>query len=431
MMFRLFKSKLVRVSSGYMLATAINTAVPFLMIPILTRYLSKMDYGILAMFQVVIAILLPVIGLSTHGAVSVKYFKMGQEQFAQFTTACVIIIFTIFLAVFFLVQLSGSIISKWTAIPMQWLWSCCVFALCQGLINLRLAIWQARMKFISYGIFLFFKSITNMGLSIWYVVYLHYDWSGRVLGQVWAGLLFASVALIIIKWTGLISFGKQFRQHVFDAIAFGLPLVPNYVLVVIGAMIGRILINNLINTEEAGLYSLGYQIASILLVLASAFNLAYSPWLFEKLKENDHTMKLTIVRFTYVYFAIALAFALILGVLAPMFFPFFVGAAFLPASQFVVWFSIAFAFNGMHMMVVNYIFFAEKTVFVTLITVPMVLLNIGLSYMFITKIGSIGAAQVQALISFISFVCMWFLSNKSWPMPWFSKELLPRQLRHI
>ena len=140
-------------------------------------------------------------------------------------------------------------------------------------------------------------------------------------------------------------------------------------------------------------------------------------------------MKLKITRFTYVYFGIALVFAILLGATAPLFFPIFVGSEFVKASPFVIWFSIAFAFNGMHMMVVNYIFYAEKTVLATLITIPMVLLNITLSYIFILTKGSIGAAQVQALIAIVSFLCIWFLSNKAWPMPWFSMELLPKRLR--
>lgn len=429
-MFRIFKSKLLRVSTTYTLVKITNAAVPFLMIPILTRFLSREDYGILAMFQVMVAMLIPVIGLSTDGAVSVKYFKIGQEQFPDFVTACVVIIFTCFLPVSLLILLLNNIISRWTSIPPAWLWIPCVIVLFQGLIKLILAIWQARMKPISYGLFLVFTTITNIGLSVWYVVYLRYDWTGRVLGQLWAGLLFATVSLIIMRRGGLLRLG-QLRHHISDAIAFGLPLVPNYVLAVVGAMTGRILINNLIGTEETGLYLVGYQIASILLVVEHAFNLAFIPWLFEKLRKNVYEQKLKIVRFTYVYFTVVLLLALGLGIASPILFPILVGAEFIEASRYVIWFAMAFAFNGMHMMTVNYIFYAEKTVLVTLITVPMVLLNITLSYLFIITRGSIGAAQIQTLISIISFFCIWAFSHRAYPMPWFSMELLPHRLQNF
>ncbi len=425
-MFRILKFGLLQVSAAYMVATIINAAVPFLMIPILTRFLSRTDYGVIAMFQVMVALLVPIIGLSTHGAVSVKYFKLEKDKFPSFVTACVVIIFSSFFLSFLLIHLFGGVISQWTAIPIYWLWSPCIFVLCQALANLMLSIWQVRVKPVFYGIFLVLSTIANIGLSIWFVVGFGQGWTGRVLGQVCAGVLFGAVSLIIMQKSGLLKCGRL-KESIFDAIVFGLPLVPNYVLAAVGVMIGRILVNNLINIEEAGLYSVGYQVASILLVAENAFNLAFIPWLFEKLKRNEYEQKIKIVRFTYVYFAFALIFAFIFGTISPMIFRIFVGAEFFEASRYVIWFAVAFAFNGMHMMIVNYIFFVEKTVVVTLITIPILVLNIFFSYLFIILRGSIGAAQAHALISMISFFCVWSFSCRVYSMPWFSMELFPIQ----
>ena len=41
-----------------------------------------------------------------------------------------------------------------------------------------------------------------------------------------------------------------------------------------------------------------------------------------------------------------------------------------------------------------------------------------LSYFFIKENGSIGAAQATTISFFITFILVWLLSSKLYPMPW-------------
>jgi len=73
----------------------------------------------------------------------------------------------------------------------------------------------------------------------------------------------------------------------------------------------------------------------------------------------------------------------------------------------------------MYLMVVNYIFFVEKTHILAWITFFCALLNILFSYVFIRLNGAIGAAQAVCLTSLIAFILTWILSNRVYKMPWF------------
>lgn len=44
--------KLLRGASVYLTSNILNSAIPFLLLPILTRYLSTEEYGKIAMFQI-------------------------------------------------------------------------------------------------------------------------------------------------------------------------------------------------------------------------------------------------------------------------------------------------------------------------------------------------------------------------------------------
>lgn len=416
-------NKLTRNSLLYTGSNVLVASIPFVMLPVLTRYLNEAEYGMLAMFQVLVTFLIPVIGLSTNGAVAVKFYKLNREdEYPNFVSACIVLILMTFSLVFILIRVFQIPISRWTSIPVDWLWAPSVFVLCQGIINIALANWQVRLQSIHYGLFVVLNTFLNFALSILFVVTLHFNWTGRVLGQVLAGILFALLALVALQRSGEIKIGAL-RLHLSAAIAFGLPLVPNYVLSTVSIITGRLLINNMIGLGETGLYSAGNQVASILLILATSFNLAYSPWLYEKLKENIYEKKVRIVRFTYIYFVVATAAAIGLGLASSFVLPFLVGARFVNADHYVIWFSFGFAFNGMYMMVVNYIFFAEKVVWVTVITIPACALNLVLTYYLIHLKGGIGAAQAQAVIALILFLGTWFVASRIYPMPWFKREI--------
>ena len=84
--------KLLKNSFIYILGDVLNKAVPFFMLPILTRYLTPEDYGIIATFTVLVSFLMVFTGLSIHGSISVNFFKMEKEELKIFIGNCLIIL---------------------------------------------------------------------------------------------------------------------------------------------------------------------------------------------------------------------------------------------------------------------------------------------------------------------------------------------------
>jgi O-antigen/teichoic acid export membrane protein len=96
----------------------------------------------------------------------------------------------------------------------------------------------------------------------------------------------------------------------------------------------------------------------------------------------------------------------------------FLGKDFTTGMGIVAIIGLGFAFNGMYKMMVNYIFYSEKTQIISLITIVIAIINITLSIYLITDYGIYGAAYASAISFFLQFIITWIVSAIVYPMPW-------------
>lgn len=411
-------SRLFRTSGMYLGANLINKSLIFLLLPILTHYLTPDDYGIVVMFEVTLAILLPIVGLNVHGFVSIKYFQ-DKDNFAGYVGNVLVIVTVSVIVVTAIFYIFDTSISHISGVPVRWLVVIPLVAASQCMIDVLLVIWQSKTMAVSYGLFRIIQTITELTLSLLFVVIIGMKWSGRLNGLIIATSSFGLIALYIMHKNRLINI-KINKQYIRNILFFGLPLIPHTISAWSLNMFDRFMIKTMLGTEATGIYSVGYQIGMIILLLASSFNAAWSPFLFENLNNNgsDLSLKLKIVKLSYVFFGGILLAAIILGLLAPWFIHAVIGNSFAAASQYVTWIAVGCAFNGMYYLVANYFFYVHKTHILAGITFSMALFNIGLTYIFVKINGALGAAHATFVTYFFFFVITWMLSNKIYRMPW-------------
>jgi O-antigen/teichoic acid export membrane protein len=418
---RILKSSLVRSSGIYTISRIVNSAIPFLMMPVLTRYLSPTDYGIVAMFAVLLGIVSPFVGLSLHGAVSVRYFDKSETDLPRYIGNCFMILVASAFLVSVVMWLFAGPISRHSAFPREWLWTVVFVAAAQFVGFVLMTLWQVENKPVRYGIFQNLQTLGNVSLTILLVVGLGKNWQGRIEAQVITLALFALVAGYILYRNGWLKFSYD-RSSVNNALRFGIPLIPHALGGMLIVQTDRMFLTNMAGVAVAGIYTVGYQFGSIIDMVASSFNQAYAPWLYKQLNSDDPAIKKRIVKLTYLYFVLILFFAVGLSLIVPWFLTFFVGKNFVGAGKYVFWIALGYAFNGMYYMVTNYIFFAGKTSVLAGVTFLTALLNIAFNYLLIKLNGPVGAAQASALAFFISFILTWVLSARVYAMPWSLKR---------
>lgn len=414
---RLIDSQLFRRAGIYTIANAFNSAIPLLLLPVLTRYLSPEEYGLVAMFAVLTAVVTAIAGLGTHGAVTREYFMRSRDEFAGFVGTCIYILAASSLALLGLIVLIGSLVSGATGIPEHWLAAAVLMGAGQLLCSIGLAIWQVRGLPVAYGAFQIGVSLCNALLSLVLVIGLEMGWQGRVIGQV------AAVAAMGVSAIAMLAHGDWIRfrfsgEHARRALRYGVPLVFHALGATAVAMTDRTLITNLVGIDETGLYVVAAQIAMVITFVADSFNRAYAPWLFQKLKEDDPAVRRRIVIGTYWYYAGVLSLAGLLIIGAPALIGLLVGPKFSASTQYIFWLSLASAFGGMYYMVTLYIQFSGKTEQLAAVTLSVGALNVLLCYVLIHWQGGIGAAQATAISQLLTFLATWAIAARLIDMDW-------------
>ncbi len=408
---RLAASPLLRASGIYVTSNVLNRAIPFLLLPVLTRYLTPSDLGRVAMFTMAVNLALPLVGLSADAAISRQYFERTRIDFPKYVGTCLYILAATLILVAAGLFVARRPVAAVTALPTSWLWAVVVVALGRFIIQVALVRWQVEQRPLPYGAFLFSLTALIFAMSVHLVVNAGRGWQGRVLGEVVGIGAFAVAGLIVLVRNGWIRPGVD-RAYLTHALKFGGGLVPHlYGGVLIMGATDRLFVTNLVGVDATGLYAVAAQLAMVIGILEHSFNQAWAPWLYGRLTSNRPEDHVLIKRLTRLYNVGILVLAAGLTLVAPWFLSFFVGPQFAAASTFVGWLALAGAFGGMYKMVVNQIFFANKPHLLASITIAIGTVNVGLTWALIRSNGAVGAAQAVAVSQLLSYVLTAWLSG--------------------
>jgi len=417
MIRKLLRSELIKNSFVFTTANIINAAIPFLLLPILTRYLSPSDYAIVSILQISVSISIILIGLNTHGAINVNYFKISQENLKKYVGSIFTILVFSFLLVLLSVFAAKNLLSDLLQVPGNWMLIVVIIGFFQFITTSNLVIWQAEKKSIPYGILQIAQTILNITFSIFFVVALHLNWRGQILGILIATTTIALISLFILYKKGYLNINKN-KEYIIDALKFGVPLIPHSIGNWVMTYIDRFFIIQIVSLAAAGLYSAGYQFGMIVGLIALSFNRAWVPYLYERLKKDDYASKKSIVKITYLFFFGITMLAIFVSLISPWLVHTFVSKEFWGSIVYIPWIAFGYAFMGMYYMVTNYIFFIQKTYILAWVTFSSAIVNIILNYILINRYGAVGAAQATFITNLVFFIAVWILSSRIYKMPW-------------
>jgi O-antigen/teichoic acid export membrane protein len=371
------------------------------------------------MFQIATSVIYPFIGMNLEGSIGRKYYEMDSRDFPSYIGNCLILSIISFFIVSGFFYFFFDPVQKITAIPGTWLRYIVIVALCQFVTAVVLVSFQVRVLPIKYGIVQIVQSIINVGLSLYFVVWIGKRWEGRLEAQIITGIVMAFFSiLILVKSKQIkINISKNDMQH---ALSFGIPLIPHALGGMFFIAVDRFFLTKLIGLEQTGNFTVAYQIGAVISILTFAFNNAYVPWLFDNLNRDDTGFKRRIVRYTYIYFVLLLVLSFVMLLFFPLVVRAFVGEAFTSINSYSTFIVLGFVFQGMYYMVTNYITYARKTYLQAAVTICIALLKIPISYFCILWAGSAGAAISFCLTFFVFFVITWVVSANAYSMPWLS-----------
>ena len=282
---------------------------------------------------------------------------------------------------------------------------------------INLTLWRSQQKAKPFAFYEISQTLFNISLSLFLIITLHYGWEGRVAGTATAGIIFGLLSIVFIYKRGyaVLNYSAEYMR---DAFKFGIHLIPHQMALWMRSGVDILLITSIVGVSQTGLYSVGFQFGMVVGIFAHAFNNAFSPYLYEKLQNITPEIQKNLVKFTYIYFIGIVIFAMALSTFFIWLIPYFLGEKFQGASEYIYWISLAYAFQGMYLMVVNYIFYAKKNHLLSMVTISTSIFHVILSYLLIKYYGAIGAAYASVVSFFLTFVLVWRISSKVVEMPW-------------
>ncbi len=412
-------NKLAKNTLLYTISSYINKIIPFILLTIITRYLSTEEYGIASMIIVSGQIVAPFIMLGCSTAFIRKFIEKDDENNSCYLFNGLIIMVISGMAISFICILLKNQIQDITAIPEKYLVNLIVISVSNVFYDTCLAIIEAKEKPKRFLALQVGFSIFNAVLSILMVVVINLGLNGYIYSLSIIALFKFIVAIkVMIKEIGLVfEFNIQYIKDII--FAFGLPMIPTQLKGTILTYSDRLFITNMMTLSSTGVYSIGSQFAQPIEILCQSFNLAFVPWLYKKLNENNNEIKSKIVIFTYIYDLFFLIGSIIWSFFVQTFLKFLVGESFVEGKIYVLWLSLGYAFHAMQMMVVNYIYYMKKVNLYSIVTIIILSLNLVLNYIFINKNGTVGAAHATMIVNLLSFLFTWFLAAYVYKMPWF------------
>lgn len=393
-------NKVIFLNSGiYSFLNLFQKGINFLLIPVLTVYLTTLDYGVVAVITAVNAFLSKIFLFSLTSSITRFYYEYEQDivkikkligtivTFVLITSTGLTIILFLGHELFLTPFLKEIEFYPFMALGLLSVLFSPLFVIYQHTL-------QVKQEGAKYGKlnFLFFS--TNLVLLLMGVIVLEQKVIGVIGALTITNIFFFFVTLYKIRKDIFFVLDKELIK---ECLGYSLPLIPHSISGIATNIIDRVFVNNLINTSFAGIYSIGNTFGGIVFLISSGVNQAFVPWFNKQVKLNQRQ------QIKYVAYILLVCYCLV-----ALFLSWF-GKEILhmitPPSFHEAWVvvpSIAFAFvfhTLYYFFSVMYFYNIEKrgSKVLPIYTISAAGLNGILNYYLISEYGIIGAAYATLI----------------------------------
>ncbi|MCR4903770.1 MAG: polysaccharide biosynthesis C-terminal domain-containing protein, partial [Butyrivibrio sp.] len=186
------------------------------------------------------------------------------------------------------------------------------------------------------------------------------------------------------------------------ALCFSIPLIPHYLSQIVLSVSDRIMINNMIGTEAAGVYSFAYHVAMIMTMIQGAILNVVNPWIYRQIK-NKTVENISIVAYGTMTIVAMGNIAIIafspemVSLLAPQ--------AYHNAIWIIPPVSMGCFFMYCYSLFADFSFYYNKTMSIMIASVAGAILNVVLNYLLIPLFGEF-VAGYTTMISYLVYIFM-------------------------
>ena len=385
--------------------------VNLLILPIITLYLIPSDFGMIAVYMLIISVLGM---LYNPGIISVTlrlYYDNNDDSEENRTLVGSSLIFLIF---FPLLILFISLIFQETLFNLFFkdfnFWPYGFLAVLASftpqVVRLWSALWVAKHQTKRVAIASMVRIILAITISLILIVLFKQGAMGRI-----TGLFVGNIAIFIIALYDIIKYTKfQFSIKILiQTLVLGLPLIFSVFSYVIMESSDKYMLERMVGLHELGIYDIAYTYSAIPLFILVGFSQVWQPVFFENMKKGADKILLKLSSY---YICILFLISLSVLFFSNEVFNIFIDAQYINAIKIVPWIVVGIFFLGLSNLIASIYSYQKRFREIGVIALLAAVINIILNYFFIKSYGIIGASVASALTYLIYFLILLFQIKK-------------------
>lgn len=402
----------------YLIPNLLLRGLTVLLTPVYARVMPPSEYGTLGVATTIGSVASIALSLSLHGSISRLHFECADEReertFYASLLAFTLIVPTLLAACLHLAGTRG-VLDVFATVRFEphlriVLWT----AWAQAFVNLPTALYMVREQPGRVALLNAFVALSQLGLTLLYVVVFGYGLLGALRAALHAAMLSALVSVIVLAMNASLSFSTA---HVSKALAFSVPLVPHGIAAWALSISDRVVLERFVPKDDLGRYSLGYLFAFAVGLFAQSVTTPLVPAANrqlkdDRLKQNVPPLGTFTLLAIFVGGLLAAAFAReAIHLMSP--------PAYWGAERFVVPFVVLGAvFQGVYFVWSTGTWFSMKTRLVPAVTAAGALVNVTMNLVFVPRYGITAAAAATAAAYGVMALLHGWLARRLYPIPW-------------
>ncbi|MDP2692340.1 MAG: oligosaccharide flippase family protein [bacterium] len=419
--------------SFYLIISFLPLAANFLVLPFFTEYLSKTEYGILAMANVLQSYLTIFIGFGLPGTFSRFYYDYYLKEKLKFS-----LLATILLLVLLLVLIVGVLLFFFGETIFQ--------LVVQNDSELSFAkygfiIWGLASTLIFYAIIqAFYRNEENIKMFAFialsgFFLMLAGSISGVIIFRMGAlgsilGKLVGILILIVPYFIYLFSHIKfKIRKSLFKPVfKYALPLIPYLLLGVIMNSLDKQFVENYLGLEDLGVYNVAFMIGSVPSIFLMAAQSTVYPQIFKLLTESvkGNLVQVRSLISMLLLFTLLIVAGLISFIKIITFY--FIGSDYQGIIKFVPIIALAFCFRALYVVMIIPIEFEKKSNLLPVTTIVGLVTAIIGGMILIPRFGLYGACFLIVLIQLSQLLAAVYFTYK---IQWLQRGFYNQKIYYI
>lgn len=403
-------SEPIKASFWFTISSILQKGVSFITVPIFTRLLSASQFGLFNVYKSWLSIITIFATLSLHLGVFNNGMIKYENNRDEFTSSIQGLTSVTTLFLFFIYLLFHNYLNEFLGLPTLLV----IFLFAEIFFVEALRLWSAKKRFIyDYkNLILVTIGISILNPIVGIIVVMLSDSKGiaRIISFALVQICISLIIYIYNFIKGKSFFIKEYWKY---ALAFNIPLIPHYLSGIILSHADKIMINNFIGPDKAGIYSVAYSGSMVIIIVQNSINKSFVPWTYKRLKNKEFNKLINVSKIILILVSL---FVVLLVLFAPEAIKILAPKEYYSGIWVVPPITSSVFFMFLYTLFANVEFYFEENKFIMFASVLAAILNIILNYLLLPIFGYLAAGYTTLfsyiIYSFSHFIFMKKISKK-------------------